>query len=184
MRVNRVARCLKSPGTCGRCGKVIAKGEPYVWAKGRYTSKRVRCAEFKCRLRDSDLTDSKMSAAWAATEAVEDTLDAWEGDDAEEVATALTDCAEAIREVAQEYRDSFESLPENLQQGGVAQGWEEKADELESFADSLDDAAQQLPDPPDDEEFSDKDGKETDAATDWRDEVREAALSATGEIPS
>lgn len=38
-----VKACRKSPGECGACGNVIEIGQPYKWAKGRYTAKKIRC---------------------------------------------------------------------------------------------------------------------------------------------
>ena len=56
-RVTRVAKAQKAQGSCSKCGKKIAKGDPYIWWKFRFGGKRVRCAE--CPPKPSDLTQSE-----------------------------------------------------------------------------------------------------------------------------
>ena len=49
MRTNKVS-ASKQVRTCGRCNKTIGIGEPYRWAKGRYTEKKIRCMDISMRL--------------------------------------------------------------------------------------------------------------------------------------
>ena len=58
-RLNVVNKCRKSPGSCGKCGDKIDKGQPYKWWKFRYGGKRVRCAKPECAPKSSDLTQSE-----------------------------------------------------------------------------------------------------------------------------
>lgn len=64
-RVNTVQKCRKSPGTCGRCGTVIAVGQPYkYWAfmvGGRGGPKHIRCGKPECAPRPQDWTDEAAS---------------------------------------------------------------------------------------------------------------------------
>jgi hypothetical protein len=137
MRANYVERCNKSPGDCGKCGKTIKKGSPYRWAKGRYTSKKVRCGEVACVFRPSDLTGSdKLGRVYGAQEAAEDALGTWTPEDGVEGLQSLCDdMANELREVAQEYRDAAEAM------GGAGAEMEEKADNLESWADTVESAS-------------------------------------------
>jgi peptidoglycan hydrolase CwlO-like protein len=149
-RVNTVEKSLKSPGTCGKCNKQICKGEGYRWWAFRYGGggKRVRCLDASCRPRQSELTQSdKLSRVYSVSEAMEDAIEAFREDKAvEDLKSALTDGAEQLREVAQEYRDSAESIESGMNNRmPVCDELEEKADVLEGVADEMESAESNLP---------------------------------------
>jgi hypothetical protein len=58
-------------------------------------------------------------------------------DNVEDIKSALEECATEMENVAQEYQDAIDSMPENLQQGGPAQEMQEKIEGLQSFAEEL-----------------------------------------------
>jgi hypothetical protein len=115
---------------CGRygCGKVIEPGERYFQFSFRYGGTHYRCAEH--RPRQSELTQSKMSAVYAAIEDAEDNLG--EAGTVEEVRGLVEAVTEVVTEVAEEYREAAESF------GGAGEN-AERADELESWASELED---------------------------------------------
>jgi hypothetical protein len=154
MRVNHVKKARKDQGTCGKCGKAIKAGDAYKWAKGRFGPRMVRCDS--CAFRQSDLTSSdKLSQVYAAQEAAENAMAEWDPDDANEAKQILETLAETIREVAEEYQQSADSIRDNFAESPTADECEEKANELESWVDECEDAASEC------EEF-DEEGVEFD----------------------
>ena len=137
MRVNHVNKSNKDQGKCGKCRAELPKGSAYLWAKGRYTSRKVRCTSPNCRFRPSDLTESKMSSVYAAQEELEDFMGQWNGEDLSEVQSACESCGEAIREVSQEYADAAEAM------SGAGSEMQEKADNLDQWASDIEDAGNQ-----------------------------------------
>lgn len=116
----------------------IAKGDTYYWWEFRYGGKRMS----KTPPRASQLTQSKMSGAYAAMEGLEDACAAASCPD--DIASACREAGDALREVAEEYREGVQNMPEGLQQGQTAQDSEEKADNLDATADELDLAADEI----------------------------------------
>lgn len=153
MRINLVKKAKKL-WRCQSCGMPIKPGQPYRWAKGRYTLKKIRCMNFACRFRDSDLTSSdKLSRAYEAREMIEDlsgmdmSLYATFGEGGEveiDFDAALEAAKEIIeqakdqaREVGEEYQDGFDNMGEGLQESETGQQSQEKADSLEQYATDL-----------------------------------------------
>jgi hypothetical protein len=138
-RINTVKKARKAQGTCGKCGKAIKAGDAYKWIKPRYGAKKVRCED--CAFRSSDLTSSdKLSRVYEAQETAQDAVNDWDGEDAQELKSILETAAEEIREVAQEYQDSADAIMEHFPSGNqTSEECEERAQELEGWADTLDD---------------------------------------------
>lgn len=130
MRVNIVNRA-RNPQTCGRCGSDIPKGSPYRWAKSRYGPKMIRCMEYACRFRPTDLSGAKTARIDEAIEdAVQSLSDAVSYDD---IKSVLESVAEVVREVSEEYREANDAWA-----GGQGRDdWQELQDACESFADEL-----------------------------------------------
>ena len=63
------------------------------------------------------------------------------GGEADDLASALNDAAEQLRELGQECQDKFDNIPEGLQQGDTGQLLENRAQECEAKADELESAA-------------------------------------------
>ena len=146
-KVTHVAKAMKDAGTCCKCRAAIKAGEPYKWFAnliGRTSIKKKFCAN--CRVRSSDLTTSdKLSRLYAAQESIEDILT---GDDftaLKAVAPDALQCAaNEAREVGQEYQESFDNMPDGLQQGDTGQRIEEMANNCESWADELESAINEV----------------------------------------
>lgn len=135
MKINEVKKARDDQGTCGRCGTALPAGSAYRWIKGRYSARKVRCLESACRFRPSEMTESKLSAAYAAQETLEGFMAEWSNDDGiDNVKDACSEAAESIREVGQEYGDAAEAM------GGAGEEMQEKADNLESWADEIESA--------------------------------------------
>jgi len=134
-RINTVKKARKDQGACSKCGKQIVVGSPYQWIAFRHGGRRVICDG--CTFRASDLTQSKMSGVYAAQESAVESIGSWDGEDVEELRDILQACAEAIREVAQEYQDSADAIHDSFCESATADECEEKAQELESWADMI-----------------------------------------------
>lgn len=116
----------------------IKKGDTYYSWTFRHGGKHMSLTY----PRASQLTQSKMSGAYAASEEAGDTIDS--ASDISDIAEALRDAASSIREVAEEYRDAVSNMPENFQNGATADECNEKADGLDSWADSLESDADEV----------------------------------------
>jgi hypothetical protein len=133
MRVHYVksARKAKKSRTCRRCSNEVQPGESYKWAEPRYGGILIWCKDHSPKR--SELTSSKLGVVYDA----QDDFDVSECSSVDEISEALNTVAETAREVAEEYGESIEAMPEGLQEGHVAEEMREKIDALESFADEL-----------------------------------------------
>lgn len=136
-RINKVSQARKDQGSC-RCGTEIKAGDAYQWIKFRYGGRRVKCS--KCAFRPSELTQSKLSAVYAAQEGLHDFLDGWTDTDVEEPRSEATNALDEIRAVQEEYEEAAEAMGE----AGESCVSRERADELESWADDLESAVDEL----------------------------------------
>ena len=123
--------------TCNTCQQVIEPGQKYYWWAFRYGGKRTRCINHAPRT--SDFTQSKMSGAYAAIEGAQDELG--ECTSPHDMPPILEACADSIDEVASEYQDSLDNMPENFQQGSTGEEIQEKIDGLNEFAEACRQAA-------------------------------------------
>lgn len=166
---------------CAKCGKPIVKGEGYyMWGikaqvGGTTYRQHVGCGMVK----QSQLTHSKMSGAYAAIEACEEAIA--RAEEPGDLASALNDCATEIESVKDEYQESLDNMPEPLQQGPTGEEITEKVEALEEFYNVLTDKANDL----DGEEFEDdqddEEGRE-DRETDWFEDLRNQATDTLGEF--
>jgi hypothetical protein len=141
MRINYVDKAAKDQGKCEHCGQAIPKGYGYKWIKPRYGGKRRRhltCPSW----RPSEMTSSKMSGVLAAQEGFDDFLSGWNPEDGVGAVTdALSTAADEIRGVAEEYRESAQNIEDGFgHEVYMSQELNEKADELESWADDVENA--------------------------------------------
>lgn len=183
--------------TCGKCNKEIKPGDRYYTWSFRYGGTYLR--HVSCgHPRQSELTQSKLSGVYAAQEDGQAAIDEWDGEEASDIAQALNDAAEAAREVATEYEDGIQNMPDSLQQGSVAEEMQEKADAINAWADELESAASDVEgeDKPEEPDLGgirkqskeaksdpDQDAKEAQEEYEgeldnWRDEVKSKAQGA------
>lgn len=172
-RVIEVNKSMK-PLTCGRCQADLPKGSAYRHATPGFRGTRlVRCMEFDCRFRQSELTTSKMVDVYAAQEDATDAVEGWAGSEGtDELESILQECADRAREVAQEYADAADAM------GEAGAEMQERADEIESWCDALE--CVEWPDLEEDDEPPTEDSEET--LNDWVDECRQAAQDAIDEL--
>jgi len=137
-RVNHVKKCRKDQGACGRCGAPLPVGSAYRYWEFRYGGRHVRCMKAECNPRASELTQSKLSEVYAAQEDGEQNIHDWDGVDIEDLKGYLSEAAERIREVGQEYQDAADAINETAEGSPIAEENEERASELESWAEELD----------------------------------------------
>jgi hypothetical protein len=110
----------------------IKKGDTYYfWSVGFRGRKQMS----KTPPRQSQLTGSKMSAAYAAQEALQDALAA--ASSPEEVAEALNTAADEIEAVGDEYQEAADATTGNGNRVPNADEMEEKASGLRDWAESL-----------------------------------------------
>jgi hypothetical protein len=131
-RITTVQKSRK-PGTCEKCKTDLPVGSAYRWFTVGFRSKhkRVRCLSAECAPKDSERESSLLSSVYAAREDAEATIN--DADNAEDMNTAISEYADAIREVASEYEVAKEDENGNVF-NTVA---EERQEALESAADEV-----------------------------------------------
>lgn len=144
MKLNVVKAANKDQGTCGKCKKEIKKGDGYLWWKGRYGPRHVRCPS--CRPRASELeSNEKVSALLAAIEDAEAGIDRWLSlatTDLSDLQTTANEAAEAVREVSEMFLEGQQNIEDGFQHstsqsdemGERGEALEESASNLESLS--------------------------------------------------
>lgn len=171
----RVATKTKSkagkPYDCSRCAEPIKAGDKYYeWSF--YRSSPTRQHESHGYPKPSQLTQSKLSGAYAAIEDAEETIST--ADNAADMAQALTTAAEEVCTVKDEYQESLDNMGDNLAQGSTGQEIQEKIDALEEFEGTLNDAASEIE--------SGETPEEGTSAEDHLEALRQQASDALGEF--
>jgi hypothetical protein len=140
MRVNHVKKAQKDQGECLKCHKAIKAGDAYSWLKGRNGPRKVVCGS--CQFSDSDKTGSdKLGRVYDARDAALEAVGNWAiEDDPEDLKSALEEHIEALREVANEYQESADSIHQNFSESSTADECEEKSQEIEGYADEIEGA--------------------------------------------
>jgi hypothetical protein len=119
---------------CDRCAEPIVAGQEfYSWAF-RYGGKHYQHTSHG-KVKQSQLTQSKMSGVYSAIESASDTI--MGADNAADIASALNDCATEVESVKDEYQESFDNMGDGLSQGPTGQEIEEKISALEEFCETL-----------------------------------------------
>jgi hypothetical protein len=133
----------------------VVKGEMYYWWQAFRGPKQMSKTEPK----PSQVASGKLAEAYMVAERIE--ADTHSLDVPDDIADMLDECASDIGDVADQYRESFENMPEGLQQGDTGQQLESNADELDAWKDQVESAAQDIRNL-DIEEFIDPDLKRDD----------------------
>lgn len=143
-RVTHVKKAQKAQGTCEVCHAPIEVGQPYKWCKPRshrgaigYKRKRHE----GCRSwRPSETTSSgALAEVYAAQEAAEDALAAWDRETWQDLADILDNLAEGLRAGAEVWRESASNIEAGFGHAtSMSEELEGRADDLESQADDLD----------------------------------------------
>lgn len=136
----------------------ITKGEMYYTAHVKTGPASGITIRSKDPIPASRLTQSAFKSAWLSAE------EGWcrSGKGAEDISAA----AEAIREAGQEAQESFDNMPEGLQQGDTGQMLENRVSEAERVADELDSLADELESLEDPGEMDEVEEPEQDAGPD------------------
>ena len=140
----RTKRIKATVFNCNRCAEPIKAGDQYYeWKHNHAPVSRRHVAHG--RPRQSELCTGKMSGVYTATEGLEDAISTARADnDPSSLEDALNECAQAVREVGEEYTSGIDNMPESLQYSPTAEDMREKGEALEAFADALESAAQEL----------------------------------------
>lgn len=174
MRVNQVQHARKAQGRCSRCGDDIAVGDPYRHWKSRYGPRLVRCMRPECSPRPSELiTNEELSRLTAAQEDATAAILAASDDDlaedfVEDLRSALEDAASEAEEVAESYREKQSNIEDGFgHETEQSAEFEEKADQVDSWADELGNA-----------DLNEYDEDDTIDRDDWAQSQRDVAQEA------
>lgn len=167
----------------------IKKGDMYY-----YTSLKMQRGGLVKRsltpFKPSQLTNSPFKSGFLSIG------EGWEDGDRD--GAAMREAAEAMREVGTECQDSFDNMPEGLQQGDTGQMLENRASECERIADELEGLADEIENLEDPGEYDDsnhdpEDDNDVDAFEEWQsavdekqseeDRIIEEAGSLLGDMP-
>lgn len=165
------------PYSCCRCSeKIVAGQEYYVWAfryGGKYRQHATHGAP-----KPSQLTQSKMSGAYAAIETAEEAINT--ATTVADIASALNDCAQSIEEVHGEYQEGLDNMPDGLRDAAENGETGERMNGLEEFKDNLESVASDI----ESEEYEEPGDGEAGAFTeeDWLEEQKQKAQDALGEF--
>lgn len=173
-KINLIKKVRKTTA-CEKCHDPINVGQPAVkYAVGFRGRTQVRCSKSACFPKPSERESSLVSSVYAAQEDV-DTSTAMNVEDLE---TIRDDVATATREVAGEYEDS-EMFEKNYD-------LQERAETLNSAADSLDEWEPSEEEPSRDDEEWTVDGTEYDNFDDahaaWLEAARQSLSAAIDEM--
>jgi hypothetical protein len=120
---------------------VAKKGESYWWWKFPFRGKSYS----KTRPTPSQLTQSEFLGAMYDHQ---DTFNNMvvDADGLDGLASELNDLASEVREIGEECAGKKDNMPESLQEGDTGQLLEERSQQCETIADSLEDAASTIED--------------------------------------
>jgi len=159
----------------------IKKGDMYYTWAFRYGGVR----KSKTRPRPSQLTSSKMSGVYAAREAMEDAVAAFRGERClDTLKSEIESAIEDARSVAQEYRDSADSIRDTFPESTTADECEEKADSIEEWCDNVESVKDALDDQPEQEGEEEPDEEGEPDTTVFSAQLEEWADNVVGEMES
>lgn len=158
----------------------IKKGDMYYYTKRKTGPRSSLVMRSLKPFKASQLTGSPFMAGWYAAS------EAW-GESGKEPQD-IRDAAEAIRDLGSEAQESFDNMPEGLQQGETGERLENRASEAESRADELEQLAEEMEGLDEPEEVSDEE-----ADDDWQEScdeyetelarIREEVEDLLGDMP-
>ena len=172
-RVTTVMKCRKDQGPCSKCGSEIRRGDSYKWwafmIGGRGGQPIVRCSKPECAPTPKDLTSSEFHRSlYDIEERVQGALQSFRDNGSlEDLQSELESVADDLRSLGEEQQEKYDNMPEGLQQGDVGQLLETRAQECDSKADEIGQAAD------DAEEFLDLD--------DWKKFAEEESIEREAE---
>ena len=137
-KIIEVKKARKSPGKCGGCQCVIAKGQPYRFVKFFRGPKSVWCIDSKCTPRPSALIGSEFIRA--VTEAEEDFTEAIKKRDALKIKAI----GERIEELGEGEQEKFDEMPEGLQQGETGQMIEQRSNRCQEISQEIENMADEI----------------------------------------
>lgn len=140
----RSSRVSKQPYTCTKCHKTIDPGQKYYeWTLYHAAPRRrhVACG----RPAQSEMTNSKMSAAYSAIEGLEEALAAaHKAKSLDGLESDFDDAISELEQVRDEYQESLDNMGENLAQGDTGQEMQQKIDDIESYVQGLEGAKDEI----------------------------------------
>ena len=156
------------PYNCGQCQEKIKAGESYFeWSFFRGSTHRQHTSHG--RPRQSQLTQSKMRAAYSAMEDLEDAITELNKGNAtiKDLAESIRAAADGIAEARDDHQEGYDNMPPSLQESQSGQDLQEKIDALDGLATELESAASDvegMTSDGDDEDSEDSEDKKAEAA--------------------
>lgn len=141
----------------------IVKGDMYYTAKIKTGPRSSRVLRSKTPLRQSQMTTSPFKSGYFAMQ------EAWEDDKTPDQET-IRAAGETCRELAEAANESYENMPESLQEGDTGQMLYERAEQCESKADDLEQLADEyegLEEPTEPESMDEPEGDEDSNPEAW-----------------
>jgi hypothetical protein len=171
--------------SCATCHQPIEYGQPYKWFKAKRSYGGVRYNYHPdCHIPPSHRTTSRMGTIYDAQESFDP------GETIDDIESALSEFAQTVRDVAEEYRESASNIEEGFGHSTYqSEELAEKAETLDSWADDLEsvDLDTDEPETADDETPDDTDqqreAKLAETIEAWLEEQREKARDAVNECP-
>lgn len=174
MARTHVVKSGKKARRCQACGQQIEVGQSYKWFKMKLTYGGVQKSyHVDCAIPRSHRTSSQhLGTLWDAVDTAESEVDNCES--VEGLESVLSAAAEGVREASEGYRESAENIESGFGHPTyVSDELNEKADEIEQFADSLEDV--------DFDEFDEDDARENATAALDNEEADDEEIAAAVE---
>jgi hypothetical protein len=145
-RLRKVERSRKE-GKCGKCGRKIEVGMPYLWWQFRYGGRHVRCVDHPPDPWELE-SNSKRAALLEAASLIGEAVDA-----KETMRASMESAMELVNEAIEEFQEAIDSWQgTNLEGSEMYANFENAISELEmwhSEADSFDSSLGEIEEVPD-----------------------------------
>ena len=134
------------PRTCTKCNKTIEKCEEYIKHCQYRGPVKIRCTDPACAFRPSELTgSSKLATLYSAQESINDCAgNITDAASMDCLADVISDAAQEIEAVADEYRESASNISDSFGQTKQCDELEEKADAIDTWKDELENCASEI----------------------------------------
>ncbi len=190
------------PG-CNITGGTIEPGQSYRWVEPKTGPKRTRHTDHPS-WQPWDLTNAMHAQISRVVYEAETALDAWDGEDADDVVAILSDAADEANSLAEQRTEAADAMEDGFGHETEASATlREHAENIESWADDLGSwtADEDAPDPSDftlDDEGNDLDNPDdveedarvnevgetlADALDTWRESIRDSARDILNDTP-
>ena len=175
-KVNKVKAARKAQGVCGKCRQPIEVGTGYLWWKGRYTPKYVRCLKLRCYPQQHELETNSLRADHMQAEAHASSAET--EPNAADAAMSLRTAIELVEGIVSSLEDRLSSWDgtglENSEQYAACESSKDDLEAWKDAAESVADALEQLDDNEPDRSDFDSDDDFDEASAEYEQALDEA----------